>query len=243
MLILPAIDLRNRQVVRLARGDFAAATVYGNDPIDVAKQFEEAGAKWVHMVDLDGAAQGHPVQQDLVAAVSERTNLKVQVGGGVRSLDDAQSLIDAGAERVVVGTAAVNDPALLEQLIRVHAERIVVGIDAKGGVAAIRGWKETSSEDADDVAARAVRLGAQRFVVTDIATDGMLAGPGVELLREVSEVITQGSREIQLIASGGIATLSDLAEVSGIPAVEGVIIGRALYEGKIVLAEAIERFQ
>lgn len=238
MLIFPAIDLRGRQVVRLSRGDFSAETVYGSNPVEVARKFEEAGARWVHVVDLDGATEGRPVQTSLIADIVESTNLKVQTGGGIRSFEHASAVLSAGVERIVVGTAAVENPELLERLLDQHGERIVVGIDAKAGVAATDGWVKSSSQSAEAIAVRARALGARHFVVTDIATDGMLAGPGIDLLRSVGEAVEGG-----LIASGGIATLDDLATVAQIPAADGVIIGRALYEGKINLADAVERFQ
>ena len=237
MLIYPAIDLRDRQVVRLARGDFGAATVYGDDSLEVARRFETQGATWVHIVDLDGARAGRPMQTDLVTAVVNNTALKVQTGGGIRSYEDAVAILEAGVHRVVLGTAAVRDPKMLERLVQRYGDRIAVGIDAKGGMAAVEAWTASSSQSALEVAKRAKGLGATCFIVTDIATDGMLSGPGLQLLNSVGETIGSG-----LIASGGVGSLEDLAAVRDIPAVEGVIIGRALYEGRVHLAEAIGRF-
>jgi phosphoribosylformimino-5-aminoimidazole carboxamide ribotide isomerase len=228
----PAIDLLGGRVVRLQQGDYDQQTTYGDDPVQVARSFAEAGAPWIHVVDLDAARSGSPMNRPVVAAiaaaVSGRAN--VQTGGGVRSVADAQVLADAGVARVVMGSAAVSEPSLVEQAAGVVA--VAVGLDHRGGEVSVHGWTEASGVQLADA------LGwfpsASAFVITDIARDGMLVGPDVEGLALAASATT-----ISVIASGGVSSLADLAALRAVPGIAGVISGKALYEGRFSVAEAL----
>jgi phosphoribosylformimino-5-aminoimidazole carboxamide ribotide isomerase len=231
--IYPAIDLLGGRVVRLRKGDYDEKTVYGDDPIAVARDFVEAGARWIHVVDLDAARSGDPVNRPIVAAVAAavRGSAAVQTGGGVRSIDDVRELRAAGVARVVMGSAAVADPQLVTDASAVLP--VAVGLDHRAGDVAVHGWTEGSGLHVDD--AYALFPTAAAFVVTDIARDGMLAGPDVAGLRRSIELA--GS---PVIASGGVSRLADIDDLAHLPGLGGVITGRALYEGRFGVAEAIE---
>ncbi|MEY2753908.1 MAG: 1-(5-phosphoribosyl)-5-[(5-phosphoribosylamino) methylideneamino] imidazole-4-carboxamide isomerase [Actinomycetota bacterium] len=230
--LYPAIDLRDGKVVRLLQGDYAQQTTYGDDPVAVALGFAEAGAPWIHVVDLDAARSGSPVNRPVVAAIAAAVagRARVQTGGGVRSVGDAQALADAGVARVVMGSAAVADPSLVELAARVVD--VAVGLDHRGGEIAVHGWTEGSGVSLDDA------LGwfpsAAAFVITDIARDGMLGGPDVDGLAAAA-----AATRIPVIASGGVATLDDVAALGRVPGIAGVITGKALYEGRFTVAEAL----
>ena len=230
--LYPAIDLRGGRVVRLSQGDYAAETVYGDDPVAVASEFAEAGARWVHVVDLDAARTGDPVNRPVVGAIAAALDgrARLQTGGGVRSIADAEALAAAGVARVVMGSAAVRDPALVAVASSVLP--VAVGLDHRGGELAVHGWTEGSG------VALAAALGmfptAAAFVITDIARDGMLTGPDVAGLAAAVAVT-----EIPVIASGGVASLGDIAELAEIAGLAGVITGKALYEGRFTVAEAL----
>jgi phosphoribosylformimino-5-aminoimidazole carboxamide ribotide isomerase len=230
--LYPAIDLRDGKVVRLLQGDYAQQTTYGDDPVAVALGFAEAGAPWIHVVDLDAARSGSPVNRPVVAAIAAAVagRARVQTGGGVRSVGDAQALADAGVARVVMGSAAVADPSLVELAARVVD--VAVGLDHRGGEIAVHGWTEGSGVSLDDA------LGwfpsAAAFVITDIARDGMLGGPDVDGLAAAA-----AATRIPVIASGGVATLDDVAVLGRVPGIAGVITGKALYEGRFTVAEAL----
>jgi phosphoribosylformimino-5-aminoimidazole carboxamide ribotide isomerase len=230
--LYPAIDLLGGSVVRLASGDYTAATVYGEDPVEVAVTFASDGATWIHVVDLDAARSGEPVNRPLVdritAAVAGRA--QVQTGGGVRTIDDVEALAAAGVARVVMGSAAMRDPALVATAAAVLP--VAVGLDHRDGQVAVHGWTERS--DVTLVDALAMFPDAAAFVITDIARDGMLVGPDVDGLRAA---IT--ATDVPVIASGGVATLDDVAELAAIPGLAGIITGRALYEGRFELREAL----
>lgn len=225
--------------MRLLRGDFAAETVYDADPVAVARRFADAGAPWIHVVDLDAARTGDPANLDVIRRIRGAVRCPIQSGGGVRSAAAAEALLGAGVDRVVVGTAAVEDPELVESLARRHAGRVAVGLDARGREVAVRGWVEGSGHDLLDLAARFEAVGVAALVVTEIGRDGTLEGPDVEQLAAVL-----GSCGIPLIASGGVGTLEDLRILgslrAGGRALSGVITGRALYEGRFDVAEALE---
>ncbi|MEZ5272269.1 MAG: 1-(5-phosphoribosyl)-5-[(5-phosphoribosylamino)methylideneamino]imidazole-4-carboxamide isomerase [Ilumatobacteraceae bacterium] len=231
--LYPAIDLRDGKVVRLLQGDYDAQTTYGDDPVAVACGFADAGATWIHVVDLDAARSGSPVNRPVVAAIAAAVagRARVQTGGGVRTIGDAQSLADAGVARVVMGSAAVADPSLVEAASKVVP--VAVGLDHRAGEVAVHGWTEGSGVQLADA------LGwfptAAAFVITDIARDGMLAGPDIDGLAEAGRATA-----IPVIASGGVSSLADIVALKAVPGVDGVITGKALYEGRFTVAEALE---
>ena len=236
MLVLPAIDLKGGKCVRLLRGDMSAETVYGDDPVAMGRRWVDAGARYLHVVDLDGAVSGTPVNSEAIAALCAKLPIPLEVGGGIRSVEQADAQLAAGADRVIFGTAALAQPEIVAQACRMFPGRIAVGIDARNGMAAVKGWTETSAVSAVDLARTAERLGAARVIYTDINRDGTEQGVNVAATRAVAEAIG-----IPVIASGGVGSLADVEAV--LPCepvgVEGVIIGRALYSGAVQLAEAI----
>lgn len=237
MIILPAIDIKDGQCVRLYQGDYSQATVYGNDPAQVALGFQEAGASWLHIVDLDGAAQGQPISSAIIQRIRAATQLHIEVGGGLRSLDHIQHLLDLGIDRVILGTAALEDSTLLSHALERWGARIVVGLDARAGFVATSGWYDTSQVRATDLASKLTDLGVQRFIYTDIARDGALSGPNLAALAEMQQATTR-----PLIASGGVASMTDLQALSE-SGVEGAIVGKAIYTGNIDLAAAIREIE
>lgn len=235
MVIVPSIDLRDGKVVRLLKGDYAQQTTYDVDPVEVARAYQNAGARWLHIVDLDGAKAGRPAQVQIVRRVIESVSMAVQVGGGVRGTADIDTLLDAGATRVVVGTAAIEQWSWFSELARdpKYAGKLVLALDAKDGVVATRGWTESSGRRATDLAAdvRGWSLGA--ILYTDVAVDGTLAGPSIDRTRELVR-----ATDVPVIASGGVGSIDHIRQLLPIDA-WGVIVGRSLYEGKLGLAEAI----
>jgi phosphoribosylformimino-5-aminoimidazole carboxamide ribotide isomerase len=236
--LYPAIDLRAGRCVRLHQGDFAAETVYDDDPVAVARAFAVAGAQWIHVVDLDAARTGEPANLAVVERIAGVVDCNVQCGGGVRSVAAADALLLAGAARVVVGTAAVENPALVDELCARHAGRIAVGLDARGREVAVRGWVAGSGADLVELATRFEASGIAALIVTEIGRDGTMAGPDLDQLRTVV-----AATAIPVIASGGVGQLADLMalatlEVGGRRLV-GAIVGKALYEGRFRLAEAL----
>jgi phosphoribosylformimino-5-aminoimidazole carboxamide ribotide isomerase len=230
--LYPAIDVRGGRVVRLAQGDYAAETVYGDDPVTVAVGFADAGAAWIHVVDLDAARSGDPVNRAVIAAVATAVagRARVQTGGGVRRVDDVVALADAGVARVVMGSAAVADPPLVEQAAAVLP--VAVGLDHRDGEVAVHGWTAASGLRLDDALARFPAAAA--FVVTDISRDGMLSGPDVAGLARAA-----AATDVPVIASGGVSSLDDVAALARIPRLAGLITGRALYEGRFTVSEAL----
>ncbi len=237
MIILPAIDIKNGRCVRLYQGDYSRVTTYDSDPVQVALRWQEAGASWLHVVDLDGAAQGMPVHVDLLKAMRAATKLCIEVGGGLRSLVHIEQILDLGIERVILGTAALRDRTLLGEALSRWGERIAVGLDARDGLIAVAGWHETSRVMATTLAAELCAFGVPRFIYTDIARDGALSGPNLNALSEVRRATWR-----PLIASGGVSALADLHALAALN-VEGVIIGRAIYTGDVDLAAAIREFE
>ena len=233
MDLFPAIDLRGGKCVRLLQGDYARETVYGGDPVAMAEEFEAAGAPWVHVVDLDAARTGRPENRDVVAAIAAAVSIPVQTGGGIRDEFSAEALLDSGVRRVVIGTAALEEPALVRRLAGRHPGRVVVGLDGRAGEAALHGWTEGSGVTVLDAVARFEDAGVAAFVVTDIARDGMLAGPDVDGLRAVL-----ARTAVDVIASGGVASLDDLHRLALLP-VAGAIVGKAIYEGVFSVEEAV----
>ena len=233
LTLYPAVDIRDGRAVRLTRGRADAVTEYA-DPVEAALGFAAAGAEWLHVVDLDAAFTGEPRNRHLVGRIVAETGRRVQASGGVRTLDDIRTTLDLGASRVVVGTMALTDPAFVPAALEVAGDRLAVGLDAEDGRLRARGW----TEDAGDLMgtlARLTELGVARVVVTDIATDGMLSGPNLELLRAVADATTAA-----VTASGGVASVADLVALAGLhPRVDAAIVGRALYTGDVDLAEAL----
>lgn len=233
MELWPAIDLRGGKCVRLLQGDYARETVFGDDPIEIVKRFVAAGAQRLHIVDLDGAKAGNPVQASLVARMVAAAGVPCQLGGGIRSFETAQAYSDAGVHRLVVGSVAIEQPALLERLALEFPDRIVLGLDARDGKVAVRGWLEMSMLMAIDVAKRHMNLPLAAIVYTDIAKDGMLTGPNLNALAEMVAAVP-----LAVIASGGVTTAKDISQVAALGAA-GCIVGRALYEGGLTLLEAL----
>ncbi|MBX5448468.1 1-(5-phosphoribosyl)-5-[(5-phosphoribosylamino)methylideneamino]imidazole-4-carboxamide isomerase [Thermogemmatispora sp.] len=238
MIILPAIDLREGRCVRLYQGDYHQTTVYSHDPVAVARRWQEAGARWLHLVDLDGAAQGQPVNLNTVERIRAATTLQIELGGGLRDLASIERVLALGINRVVLGTSAVRQPALLAEAIQRWGERIVVGLDARDGLVAVAGWQQTERIAAVELAARLCELGVARFIYTDIARDGTLSGPNLEALQAMLQVVRQAQPPRALIASGGVRALEDIRALARL-GVEGVIIGKALYTGDVDLAAAL----
>jgi phosphoribosylformimino-5-aminoimidazole carboxamide ribotide isomerase len=236
LTIFPAIDLKGGQVVRLAEGDMARATVYGDDPAAQALAFADAGADWLHMVDLDGAFAGRSVNGDAVAAVIAAFPGKVQLGGGIRTMDSVDRWIDLGVERVVIGTAALTDPDLVRAAARAYPRRVVVGVDARDGMVATHGWADVSDVSVTDLARRFEDAGVGALLFTDVGRDGLLKGCNVEATAALASAV-----DIPVIASGGVAGIEDIYALKPHVAdgIEGVITGRALYDGRLDLAEAI----
>ena len=238
MLILPAIDIRGGNCVRLIQGDYSQETVYGDDPAIVALEFEKAGAEWIHLVDLDGAKAGVPVNVETLRSIRSAVSCRLEVGGGIRDLNSAVQLLDLGIDRVILGTILVKDPEFRRQAFGELGEKVVAGIDAKDGYIAVSGWEQTSALLAVEAAVQMEAEGAQRFIVTDIATDGMLTGPNLGFLADFTRVLKS-----RVIASGGVSSSKDLAEIAAVfPAVEGAIVGKAIYENRISLREELATY-
>ena len=235
MILLPAIDIRDSRVVRLLRGDYAQETAYDEDPADAAQRWVKDGARCLHVVDLDGARLGRPVNLDGVRRVAERVSCPLQAGGGLRDAAAVEAMLAVGADRVVIGTAALRDPPFLDAMLAEHGERVVVSIDARGLDVALAGWEEASGDDPAQAMARLAGRGVRRFLFTPIEVDGTLQGPDTERLLRVAEGL-----DAEVIYSGGVGSLVHLRRLAalGLPNLTGVIVGRALYEGRFGVAEA-----
>jgi len=238
MHLFPAIDLRGGKVVRLLRGDYDQQTTYGDDPVEQAKVFADAGATWLHVVDLDGARSGKPEHLDAIERICDATKLKVEIGGGVRDDDTIQQYLDAGVQRVILGTAALQNMAWFERATHgVFVDRLVLGLDARKGKLAIAGWEQQLELSAVEVAKRVSDWPLAAIVYTDIATDGTLAGPNVEATRQIAE-----ATNVPVVASGGVGTLDHLRDLRPLP-IQGSIVGRALYDGAFTIDEALAAFE
>jgi len=235
VLILPAIDLRGGQCVRLRQGDYAQETIFGDDPAAMARRWVEQGASYLHLVDLDGARQGHPVNGDSVRCIVQSTGVPCQLGGGLRSEEHITEALGWGVERVILGTRALLDPSWCESVCRRFPGRVCLGIDARQGRVAIQGWERSSDQSALDLARRCAAWPLAAIIYTDISRDGMLEGPNVEATTELAAAVAA-----PVIASGGVTTLDDVTRLAG-RKLAGCIIGRALYEGRIELSAAIAR--
>ena len=238
MITIPAIDLRNGAVVRLRQGDYAQQTTYGDDPAAMARRFEAEGAELLHVVDLDAAREGRRTQAAQVRAITRAVGVPIQLGGGLRTLDDIDAAFNDGAARVVLGTAAVRDPQLVRDAVERHGpERIVVGVDARDGVAKVDGWTASGEADAGELLEAMAALGVRRFVYTDIGRDGALSEPNYAA---VEHMLARARRVgAALIASGGVAGIEHLRRLAEIPGLEGTIVGSAIYRGLLDLREAI----
>jgi phosphoribosylformimino-5-aminoimidazole carboxamide ribotide isomerase len=237
MIILPAIDIKDGACVRLYQGNYTQVTMYDLDPDKIAQRWQRSGASWLHIVDLDGAAVGHPVNVEVIKRIRASTTLHIELGGGMRTLEDIGYMLNLGIDRVVLGTVALTDHALLIEALARWGERIVVGLDARSGMVAISGWSETSQVRAISLASELCADGVQRFIYTDIARDGALKGPNIEELKEIQRMIS-----CSLIASGGVSSIDDLRSLA-VLGIEGAVVGKALYTGDIDLAAAIQEFE
>ncbi|RKD21806.1 1-(5-phosphoribosyl)-5-[(5-phosphoribosylamino)methylideneamino]imidazole-4-carboxamide isomerase [Ammoniphilus oxalaticus] len=240
-IIYPAIDIRGGKCVRLFQGDYDQETVYGDSPVDMAKQWEQQGAAWIHVVDLDGAKAGAPVNDEAILEMARTVNVPIQVGGGIRTMEHARKYLDGGVARVILGTSAIQDrPFAEEALATFGGSKIVIGIDAREGYVATHGWLETSEVKADTLARELAKKGAEVFIYTDIARDGTLEGPNIkgnlELAREAN---------VTVIASGGVSKMEDLKQLAPHAAdgISGVIVGKALYMDRFTLADALKEVE
>ena len=237
MRIYPAIDIKDGKCVRLLRGNFDDMTVYGDDPVETAKKWESQGGEYIHVVDLDGAVKGHGANADIISRICSAVNVPVQTGGGIRTMEDIEAKLACGIARVIIGTKAVSDADFVREAVNRYGDRIVIGIDAKDGMAAVEGWEKTSDIPAVELGRKMAEIGVKTIVYTDIATDGTLAGPNTAAMREMADAVRALGTDV--IASGGIGSIEHI--VSLVPTgVEGVIVGRALYTGAADLAEAIK---
>jgi len=236
VILYPAIDIRGGRAVRLLQGDYARETAYDADPVDAAKRWADEGAEFLHVVDLDGAKAGTLRNLEAIERIAAAVECPIQVGGGLRDADSVAAVLDAGANRVVIGTAALRDPDLLATLLATHGERVVVSVDARDGKVSLAGWTETSDLDVAAAVAELSSRGASRFLCTAIEVDGTMGGPAIGELERIA-----AATEAWVIASGGVGGLADLEALAGLPAenVEGAIVGRALYERRFTVAEGI----
>ncbi|HOQ06517.1 MAG TPA: 1-(5-phosphoribosyl)-5-[(5-phosphoribosylamino)methylideneamino]imidazole-4-carboxamide isomerase [Clostridiales bacterium] len=233
MVIYPAIDIKDGKCVRLAQGRFDDVTVYSDDPVEMARSFEMAGAQYLHVVDLDGARLGSPQNADVISRIAAAVGIPVQTGGGIRTTETMEILLGKGVKRVILGTSAVNDPMLVKRAAEMFSGRFAVAVDAKDGFVATEGWARTSRFSAVEFARKMEELGATVIIYTDISRDGMLKGPNLKAMEEMVKSVG-----IEVIASGGVTSLQDIRDLKNI-GVAGSIVGKALYTGNIDLKEAI----
>ncbi|PGS56805.1 1-(5-phosphoribosyl)-5-[(5-phosphoribosylamino)methylideneamino]imidazole-4-carboxamide isomerase [Bacillus sp. AFS041924] len=237
MNLYPAIDLKDGNCVRLEQGNFNKKVVYKSSPLEMALDFEKAGAKVLHIVDLDGARTGERKNAPIISEIVQNTKLNIQLGGGIRSLESISFWLELGVERVILGTAAINDRQLLEQAILTYGDRIIVGVDAKNSYVAINGWEESTNQDSFEFCKQLELLGVKTVVYTDIAKDGMLSGPNIEAYKRLAE-----ETNLNIIASGGVSSINDLLSLRWLN-LYGAISGKALYEGKFTVEEALKCLQ
>jgi phosphoribosylformimino-5-aminoimidazole carboxamide ribotide isomerase len=235
MILFPAIDLKGGKCVRLLRGDMNTAVVFNDDPVAQAQAFEGAGFEYLHCVDLDGAVEGRAVNEAAAKAIRGAVSIPMQLGGGVRERSQIERWLEAGITRVILGTVALRDPELVREVARAHPERIAVGIDARDGMVAAEGWTETSKTPARDLARRFEDAGVAAIIFTDISRDGTGLGVNTEATRELVN-----STNVAVIASGGVGSLADIEELASVERLAGVVVGRALYEGKFAWTDALE---
>ena len=236
MEVIPAIDLRDGRCVRLVQGEKGTETIYSDEPVEMAMRWQGLGASRLHVVDLDGAFTGAPRNLDVIAKMAQAVKIPLQVGGGIRTMETVRKLFDLGVDRVVLGTAAILSPELVQQCGRAYGDRVVVGIDGRDGMVAIEGWEATVETTVEDLARRIAWMGIKRVIFTDTRRDGTLRGPNLEATRSIA--VSSG---LKVIASGGVSSLDDLRALKTLKpfGVEGVIMGKALYSGAITLSEAL----
>jgi len=234
MFVIPAIDLKNGQCVRLLQGKEDAVTIYSNDPASTARRWEECGAKLLHVVDLDGAFTGSQKNLDAIIKIREAVSIDIEVGGGIRDIKKIDGLISAGINRIILGTAVIEKPSLLKDACAKYPDRILAGIDAKDGKAAVKGWVEVTGANTKELAREMEKAGASGIIYTDISRDGMLAGPNIPAVKEMLETVS-----IPIIASGGVSSIKDITALKEIKNLWGVITGKAIYSGAVDLKEAI----
>ncbi len=239
MIIFPAVDIRGGKCVRLLQGDYSKETVYSETPEEEALKWQNEGGEFLHLVDLDGAKEGHPVNLEAVERICKAINIPCELGGGIRNFKDAEAVLNTGVSRIILGTVACESPTLVEQLIeKFGAERIVVGIDAKNGKAATRGWLEATELDAVELAVKFSEMGVVRIIYTDIATDGMLSGPNCEAVANLCNKV----KGCKIVASGGVSSVKDVKALKALNKenLEGAIVGKALYDGRVTLKELLD---
>lgn len=237
MQIYPAIDIIDGKAVRLSQGSFDDVTVFNDSPVEAAKDWVDAGATYIHIVDLDGARYGKTFVTDIIKDIKSKYDVKIETGGGVRTLKDIEDRINAGASRVIIGTAAVKNPELVKEAAEKFGDKIAVGVDAKNGMVAISGWEEISDVTAVDLCLKMKEYGVNTVIYTDISKDGMMSGPNIEFTKDLIE-----KTGMDIIASGGVSKMEDIENVNNINAA-GVIIGKALYNGALNLKDVISKFQ
>ncbi|RSL30764.1 1-(5-phosphoribosyl)-5-[(5-phosphoribosylamino)methylideneamino]imidazole-4-carboxamide isomerase [Salibacterium salarium] len=238
--LYPAIDIRGGKCVRLLQGDYDKETVYGDSPFDMAARFKEAGANWIHMVDLDGAKEKKPVNDAAIVKTARSLDVNVQVGGGIRTAEDVAYYLNQGVDRVILGSVAVQHPDFAKDMLAKYQEKIAIGLDARDGYVAVNGWLETSEVTAVELAKKMVEYGAKTFIFTDIAKDGMMEGPNVEAIANLAE-----QTGVDVIASGGVSQLDDVKELVKYhdKGVAGAITGKAVYTGKLDLETALREVE
>jgi len=232
MIIFPAIDLKDGRAVRLSKGDFNKVDIFSEKPWEVAKEFQEKGAEWIHLVDLDGAKDGENKNLNVIKKIRETVNVKLQLGGGIRTLETAEMILDLGIDRIILGTAAIENPKLLKILVEKYGEKIAVSVDEKNGKAATKGWLEESSIDAFELCGFLKEIGVKTIIYTDISKDGMMAGPNFTAYEKINRL------GVNVIASGGVSTPEDVDTLRK-AGIYGAIIGKAIYLGKITLEEVL----
>lgn len=233
MRIYPAIDIIGGKCVRLKKGDYSQKTTYAENPIDVAKKWESLGGEFIHVVDLDGAKSGDMPNFELISNIAASVSVPIEVGGGIRDMQCVEKYLNAGVERVILGTSALRNPELVDEAVKKYGSRIAVGIDAKGGMVAVSGWEDVSDVAAVDFAKQMESKGVSCIIYTDIATDGMLMGPNLSAMEEMVKAVN-----MDVVASGGVTSIKDVESLADV-GVEGAIIGKALYTDNIDLKEAI----
>lgn len=233
MLIFPAIDIHNQTCVRLYKGDFATAQKVAEDPLETANSFREAGAQWLHMVDLDGAKNGSPQNREIFVTIAKKSGLKLELGGGIRDMQTVSYYLEQGVSRIILGSAAVKNPSFVKEAVKEYGKRIAVGIDAKNGMVAAEGWLSTSDVHFLDLAKQMEAIGVACLIFTDISKDGTLSGPNLEQLAAINEAVS-----CDVIASGGVTNLSDIKALKEL-GLYGAICGKSIYQGTLSLKEAI----
>lgn len=236
MEIIPAIDMMDGRCVRLRQGKFDDVTVFADDPAEMARQWANQGATRLHLVDLNGSRRGEPQEEESIKRIAAAISIPIQLGGGIRTLETARRMLDIGVERVIIGTSAALDTDLAQAIFTELGDHAILGVDARDGLVAIKGWEETTSENAVDFSRRMQTLGARRVIYTDISRDGMMQGANIPAMKRMAEFL-----DIPVIASGGVSTVEDIRNLKAIESngIEGAILGKALYTGAITLADAL----